>query len=145
MSDERISAREAARRRMPLDGADAQALENALTITERERDEAQADNTTLRARVAKLERNLALADADRVNLLDANAYLQRMADAHRPCEGMVKMEGEVARMREVYEAAVAMVEKAHVRGGLPLSQNYSVPAVEFRALRAAVEKTEEGK
>lgn len=33
-----ISAREAARRRMPLDGADAQALEGALTLTERERD-----------------------------------------------------------------------------------------------------------
>ena len=32
------SAREAARMRWPLDGADAQALEAALTLTERERD-----------------------------------------------------------------------------------------------------------
>jgi hypothetical protein len=35
------SAREAARRRMPLDGTDAQALEGAIAITERERDEAR--------------------------------------------------------------------------------------------------------
>ena len=44
----RITVREACRRRMPLDGADAQALEHALTITERERDAALADLTTLR-------------------------------------------------------------------------------------------------
>ena len=42
------SVREAARRRMPLDGADAQCIEHAITITERERDEA-------RARVRELE------------------------------------------------------------------------------------------
>lgn len=35
-----ISVREACRRRRPLDGADAQALEHVLAITERERDEA---------------------------------------------------------------------------------------------------------
>jgi len=38
-----LTVREACRRRMPLDGADAQCLEHALTITERERDEARAD------------------------------------------------------------------------------------------------------
>ena len=37
----RLTVREACRRRMPLDGADAQCLEHALTITERERDEAR--------------------------------------------------------------------------------------------------------
>lgn len=37
---ERLTVREACRRRMPLDGADAQALEHALTITEGERDDA---------------------------------------------------------------------------------------------------------
>lgn len=37
----RLSIREAARRRVPLGGPDAQALEGALAITERERDEAQ--------------------------------------------------------------------------------------------------------
>lgn len=34
---ERVTVREACRRRMPLDGADAQCLEHALTITERDR------------------------------------------------------------------------------------------------------------
>lgn len=43
-----ISVREAARRAQPIDGADAQALEGALALTERERDEAHA-------RVAELE------------------------------------------------------------------------------------------
>jgi len=39
-TEEKISAREAARRRQPLGGADTQALEGALTLTERERDKA---------------------------------------------------------------------------------------------------------
>lgn len=38
---EAMTVREAARRRMPLDGADAQALEGALALTERERDQAR--------------------------------------------------------------------------------------------------------
>jgi hypothetical protein len=42
------SVREAARRRMPLDGTDAQALEGAVTITEAERDEARAERARLR-------------------------------------------------------------------------------------------------
>lgn len=37
------SARQHARERGALDGADAQALEHALTVTERERDEARAN------------------------------------------------------------------------------------------------------
>lgn len=47
MSDKPITIREACRRRMPLDGADAQCLEHAITITERERDEwkARVENT----------------------------------------------------------------------------------------------------
>lgn len=38
---DRLTVREACRRRMTLDGANAQALEGALAMTERERDEAQ--------------------------------------------------------------------------------------------------------
>jgi hypothetical protein len=38
--NEALTVREACRRRMPLDGADAQALEGALAMTERDRDEA---------------------------------------------------------------------------------------------------------
>ncbi len=41
--NERPRVRDACRRRMPLDGADAQALEHALAITERERDAAHAE------------------------------------------------------------------------------------------------------
>ena len=40
---EQKSVRQRARERGALDGADAQALEHALTVTERERDEAQAN------------------------------------------------------------------------------------------------------
>jgi len=38
----RLTVREACRRRFPLNGSDAQALEHALTITERERNTLQA-------------------------------------------------------------------------------------------------------
>ena len=41
MSNKPLTVREACKRGTPLDGADAQALEHALTITERERDEVQ--------------------------------------------------------------------------------------------------------
>ena len=49
-----ISAREAARRRMPLDGSDAQALEGALTMTEAERDAAIAHAEELRRELEAL-------------------------------------------------------------------------------------------
>ena len=42
-ADHALTVREACRRRMPLDGVDAQALEGALALTERERDEARAE------------------------------------------------------------------------------------------------------
>ena len=46
--DEPLTVREACKRRHPLDGTDAQALEHALTITERERDEVRAELENLR-------------------------------------------------------------------------------------------------
>lgn len=46
--DDKLTVREACRRRIWLNGTDAQALEHALTIAKRERDEAQA-------RIAELE------------------------------------------------------------------------------------------
>jgi len=49
---ERITVRKTCRQRMPLDGADAQALEHALTITERERDAAYAELRKLRPTIA---------------------------------------------------------------------------------------------
>ena len=49
MNIDKLTVREAARRRIPLDGANAQALEGALSMTERERDEARAEVERLRA------------------------------------------------------------------------------------------------
>lgn len=60
-----ISAREAARRRMPLDGADAQALEGALTLTERERDAYKKAKEENDARFMR-ERDEARAEVERL-------------------------------------------------------------------------------
>ena len=49
MKSENITVREACRRRKPLDGVDAESLEHALTITERERDAAVVANAGLRS------------------------------------------------------------------------------------------------
>ena len=49
---EQKSVRQRARERGALDGADAQALEHALTVTERERDEAQANYRLMVERAA---------------------------------------------------------------------------------------------
>lgn len=48
----RVNLRDACRAREPLDGADAQALEHALSITEKERDEARSEATKLEAALA---------------------------------------------------------------------------------------------
>ena len=58
-ADPTLTVREACRRRMPLDGTDAQALEHAITITERERDKARA---ALSALCAEFEGAVAHAD-----------------------------------------------------------------------------------
>jgi hypothetical protein len=58
------SVREAARRRMPLDGTDAQALEGAVTITEAERDEARAERDRLREALYDAAGRFALCDED---------------------------------------------------------------------------------
>ena len=49
-----VTVREACRRRMPLDGVDAQALEHALTITERERNTARTEGETLRKELSQM-------------------------------------------------------------------------------------------
>lgn len=58
-ADQALTVREACRRRMPLDGVDAQALEGALALTERERDKARA---ALSALCAEFEGAVAHAD-----------------------------------------------------------------------------------
>jgi len=53
-----VAVREACRRRTPLDGADAQALEHALTITERERDAARQERDALRVELDRFMREV---------------------------------------------------------------------------------------
>lgn len=53
------TVREAARRRMPLDGSDAQALEGALAMTESERDVAIAERDRLRRELEALRDRVA--------------------------------------------------------------------------------------
>jgi hypothetical protein len=51
-----VPVREAARRRMAIDGADAQALEGALAMTERERDAARRESESAKGLQAEAER-----------------------------------------------------------------------------------------
>lgn len=67
VGSEPTTARGAARARRPLDGADAQALEGALTMTEQERDAAIAERDRLRAEVQQLR--------DRMRRLDPGAFV----------------------------------------------------------------------
>lgn len=61
-----LTAREAARMRQPLDGADAQALEGALSLTERERDKAEARVRELEAE--RDEARLTLSEIHRTGI-----------------------------------------------------------------------------
>lgn len=63
--DNRPRVRDACKRRMPLDGSDAQALEHALTMTERERDEARAEVKRLREECNRMSVDLAVARTER--------------------------------------------------------------------------------
>jgi hypothetical protein len=58
-TDTKITVREACRRAMPLDGADAQALEGALSLTERERDKALRERDELLVERACVDESVA--------------------------------------------------------------------------------------
>jgi chromosome segregation ATPase len=91
-----VPIREACRRRMPLDGSDAQCLEHAITITERERDDqankladAERENGKLKEDNAEVHRHVAV-------MCDAAAKLrQRAEDAEA---GLVERKGVVTQM-----------------------------------------------
>jgi len=99
------SARQHARERGALDGADAQALEGALTMTERERDEARA----------RLER-----------LLDSSAdgsWMARALDAERErdewrkvAEANALLREDMTRQRDEARAALNTCDPPHDGG-----------------------------
>ena len=80
-----LTVREACRRAQPLDGADAQALEHALTTTERERDEAREDYRRQKQEAldAFTAVRAAMRDLDqlRTSVLSIAAQIDRAADA----------------------------------------------------------------
>lgn len=73
-----LTVRSAARKRMPIDGADAQALEHAITITENERDILLARVTELEASV---DRESQMVDRLNDNLIDLNLYIDQLRKA----------------------------------------------------------------
>jgi len=89
------SARQHARERGALDGADAQALEGALAMTERERDEAQTELAATKLRVSDLKHALGT---------DAQGWFDRFKQAQKEGEifktRLDDAEAELARMRD---------------------------------------------
>lgn len=109
-----ITVREACRRRMKLDGADAQALELALTITERERDEAIAafkDASRLRSEIQQARIK---AEDERDSMILFRRAVEA-AQAFKECGQQPTLDpggsGEYRRtrrnMEQAYAAAVA--------------------------------------
>lgn len=102
--------RRAARDRMPLGGRDAQALEGALAMTERERDEARAE-------IARLKSE-AKDDEEALDHYRARTYrdgetdqLQRDLDAARAALAMKERERDAARReRDAARAEIARLE-----------------------------------
>jgi chromosome segregation ATPase len=98
MSDERPpSVRSAARAKMPLDGADAQALEGALQQAEKELWRTRAELEAANARVARLDSELR---GTRNTLDAARADVSRMREAlERLGEGPVTQASQDTRRR----------------------------------------------
>jgi len=99
-----VTVRVACRQRKPLDGTDAQALEHALTITERERDEAREQ--------------LRLANIDAVNeaacAFDARAEARlHEAEANRCAGRVLDLEAEVARLLTRVKKDAEVLARVH--------------------------------
>lgn len=98
-----ISAREAARRRLRLDGADAQALEHALTITERERDALKADLAEAEAHHVEHHEGANYSRDEHMAALEALEFSTRMAtieECARWLEESEDLDLVAGRMRE---------------------------------------------
>lgn len=107
---ENATARRCARSRVPLDGAEAQALEHALTITERERDDVRVERDQERnqaARIAQeLERTKTLLDEQQRREAEQHKNWDKFAGevlealSAGPMEGMVEAARRVAVERD---------------------------------------------
>lgn len=97
-----LTVREACRRRVPLDGADAEALEHALTITERERDELRLLHKTAADAVAELAG--LLEEAKRETRHWEAEWLQATMEAkkveQRAAEATARVEALTAEVRD---------------------------------------------
>lgn len=93
-----MTVREACRRRRPLDGADSQALEHALTITERERDCAREDHRhwQVKAETAEAERVLVAHVVDNMTA-DRDRFRDK---CHQLCNDLMLYETKCERFRE---------------------------------------------
>lgn len=116
-----MSARKAARLRTPLDGADAQALEHALTITEKERDAAYArlvelekERDLLRGSVDDYKR--AMDDARSERNAERAAIDEAWKAAAVPVRGMVSLADVIADLREKRDEARAELNQLAARG-----------------------------
>ena len=95
---EQITVREACRRGIPLGGADAQALEGALAMTERERDTARSDLAHVTA-----ERDALRAEVEAMREVESDA--RRVVDHWRDGLGMI---GPVTSLRSDLDALDAL-------------------------------------
>jgi chromosome segregation ATPase len=101
------SVRSAAKRRMVLDGADAQALENAITLTERERDEARAWQVQIAEPLGYLVRAFGVGGYDVAEpsvIVKAWRELERERDEAR---------AEMERLRRERDAAISELAHMH--------------------------------
>jgi hypothetical protein len=97
----RITVRDACRHRHPLDGTDAQALENALTITERERDAAQMQNENL---LVDLE-GLRAEAAERNDALLMGRIAELSGKVERDEKTIARLRAEITRLEACCPAA----------------------------------------
>lgn len=105
------SARAYARRRGALDGANAQALEGALTLTERERDEARAECDALRERQAMV-RAFATDRNDFCASCGRPTYVGE--DFNGPCVHDSDLVCALARVKDEAERVTAALDERNV-------------------------------
>lgn len=137
----RLTVREACKRRTPLDGADAEALEHALAMTETERDEARrglqlatAAANAATARLAAVERE---RDEARVVVAkDAEVYRNALLAGNRERRAWMR---ELDDRSERVGQLEAFVKAFDQWRSIPEPRSHAALTVELMAARAALE------